>query len=1097
MAKPGKKYDVFINYNSLDELAVDVLVARLETQGIICFRDKWETVPGRGAVLQLVEGIKASGVFIVFVGRHATGPWQAREIVTALEERMRGHYIIPVFFPELPQKERKNLVDFLQSPTSVSFHDHLDESPPFRQLLGAIKGELSKKEPDRRFPENADDAPRRRDLKNPYKGLEAFHEEDHVDFFGRRRTTKEIIDDIEKVVSTRESVRLFVLTGVSGCGKSSLARAGVMAELSEKWGKKSRYATVGSPGKDPLYELATLISDEETFEAELLKDKRALDRQISHIVLSERARKFVLLIDQFEEVFTLCQDTERRRAFIDNLLFAASKDNGKAIIILTLRNEFWKSFIDAVDEEACNDKAHFCRRSNIPVVAMSKGELREAIVEPAHRMGVGYDSRLLDALLDEAGTMLEDDGTREGILPLLQVALMELWQYRSPNCIGYDAFKKTGGIRGALEKRANDIYDGFDEPAQRIAQHVFLNLVRINPSAAETRQRAGVDDLAPSGYDRREVVEVIRELVDKRLLVSDGDVVEIIHEALIRRWGVLRDWVESSRNRMKHKQGIEDAADLWQSGYGSLLTEKALDAALAWVADEGLSSVPLGLSVKAKGFLEASKRQEEKNGRSGPIEVVGGLTSADDSDSLSPAASIRVVEAVQESLPAEDESPLLLGKLQTYPHIDIYPHGHTGYIKCLAFSPDGNLLASGGDDKKIILWDVKRRQALTTLSGKDNSITYLSFASDGSSLVSNDGKSVIVWDVTQQGALATSLENTNLVRLSLSPDGSLLASARWHYHTSDKKFDVVLWDVKQQRILTTLCGHNEPVDHLSFNPDGNLLVSVDNDKTIILWDVEQQAPVIRNRYDGGDCCLSFGPDGSLLAAAVDGRTIVLWDVTQPQVPATLRGHDEDIRELLFSPDGSLLASAGMLGTIILWDVKQRRALVALRENHGTVRRLLFSPDGSLLASAYEDKTVTLWDVKQQRALTTVCGHNKHIRTLLFSPDGSLLASESGGADLTLPGDRIILLDVKQRWAPVTLHGGVPFGVPSFFSPDGNLLASIVGKKILLWDVSHESLRAYASRAADHDTPSEEWLADMGDPPYQKTFEDSPRPLGTL
>jgi len=316
MSKPGKRYDVFINYNSRDKLAVDVLAARLERQGIQCFRDVWSTVPGRGVVPQLLEGIEASSVFVVFVGRHAVGPWQAREVVSALEERVRGNCIIPVFFPALPQGVREELVDFLKSSTHVLFSHHLDEELPFEQLMLAIKGELRKREPDRAFLESPGEAPRR-ELKNPYKGLNKFLEKDSAYFFGRQKATREVIEDIERAASRPGSVRLFVLTGVSGCGKSSLARAGIIAGLKKKWGEAWRYATVGTPGREPLYELALQMPGEATFEEALRQDKRALDAYISRLMPDAEGGKFVLLMDQFEEVFTLCQDDKQRRALVN------------------------------------------------------------------------------------------------------------------------------------------------------------------------------------------------------------------------------------------------------------------------------------------------------------------------------------------------------------------------------------------------------------------------------------------------------------------------------------------------------------------------------------------------------------------------------------------------------------------------------------------------------------------------------------------------------------------------------------------------------------------------------------------------------------
>ena len=1037
-----------------------VLEARLKAHGIHCWRDEWEMLAGDDVVTSLREGIEASSIVIVFIGRNSLGPWQKREIVSAkMEQRLREtKRLIPVFFPGPSKEEREKLADFLQTPLGIVF-SHLDEKAPFEKLLK----KLSAAEPGKALLPCEGGAPPWMELQNPYKGLNKFLEGDCQHFFGREAATAALMENVAKALSAPEKARLFVLTGASGCGKSSLARAGLMAGLKAKWGDKWRYATVDHPGNNPLNELATKLSGEtrRSFEAELHADTRALDSKMSQSVPDGSDGKFVLLVDQFEEVFTLCESADRCRAFIANLLFAASRDNGKGIVILTLRSEFWQSFMDAVEEEkkACNGKASLFKESSIkPVAPMDRSELRQAIEAPAQQMGVGYEAALLEKLLEDAGTAQKDKDVREGILPLLQVALEELWQFRNPHHISYGAYQETGGIRGALEKRANDIYGSFDEAQRRIAQHIFLNLLRINPDAPETRQRVGADEFSVNGHDKKEVAKVVESLVDGRLLVSDKGEVEIIHETLISHWGILRDWVENSRESLKRRQQMEDRAKLWQNGDGDLLTGKALDAALKWVEEDDKSPVPLGLSEDAKKFLEASKTQQDKSDQHARQQRAAAeaqrLASAAlaeqnkkervDLSLLLAMASIQEMEATQNPALAESER-VLLTAFRSHPQLDSYLYGHTDVVNSLAFSPDGSVLASASHDKTIILWNLQQRQALATLRGHEGEVEHLSFSPDGSLLASASwDKTVILWDVKKQQALATLHEHDDWIEhLSFSPDGSLLASASW-----DKT--IILWNVKQQKALATLRGRKGNVEHLSFNPDGSLWAAASHDKTVILWDVEKQQKLATlGKHAAGVNHLSFSPDGSVLASASNDKTVILWSVKQQQKLAILRGHEGGIKHLSFSPDGSLLASASNDKTVILWDVKQQQKLATLRGHDAGVQHLSFSSDGSLLASASFDRKIILWDVKQWQVLATLRGHDHLVRHLSFNPDGNLLASAS--FDKT-----IILWDVKRQQALTTLRGHEGWVHHLSFSPDGSLLAStVLDKTIGLYNLKQQ------------------------------------------
>ena len=268
-------------------------------------------------------------------------------------------------------------------------------------------------------------------------------------------------------------------------------------------------------------------------------------------------------------------------------------------------------------------------------------------------------------------------------------------------------------------------------------------------------------------------------------------------------------------------------------------------------------------------------------------------------------------------------------------------------VLSVSFSPDGTLLASGGYDNTVQLWDVKNHTNIATLLEEPREAVH---------------------------------------SVSFLPDGTLLASGG----TDDT---VKLWDVKNHTNIATLAGHTQTITSVAFSPDGTTLASGSNDRTIKLWDVKNHTHITTLEDDqGGVSSVSFSPDGTLLASGSWDNTVKLWDVKNHTHITTLEGHRGAVTSVSFSPDGTLLASGSWDDTVKLWDVKNHTHIATLEGHRWIVSSVSFSPDGTLLASGSTDDSVKLWDVKNHTHITTLKGHTQNITSVSFSPDGTTLAS---------------------------------------------------------------------------------------------------------
>lgn len=876
----------------------------------------------------------------------------------------------------------------------------------------------------------------------PYAGLATLHEDDADLFFGRDRV-------LEQLVDTVHAHHLTVVLGASGSGKSSLLRAGLVHRMKGAgW-----LAVVCTPGSHPLQELAVHLAARlgtlsSSLHGELERDPESLQLLARQALADQpESTELLLVVDQFEEIFTLCSDEAERTRFIGALVAAARAERTRTRVVLGVRADFYPHCT------AHPDLLQVLRDAQVPVGPMSTDELRQAIIGPATRTGHTVEGALQERLVADASE-------RSGILPLVSHALLETWHRRRGNALTLAGYETAGGLHGGLAQTAEAVYRALSADQQQQAARIFRRLVAPGDGTEDTKRRVERTELGTTDADAHEVLDMFARA---RLVTLDARTVEITHEALIGSWPRLRSWISDDRELLRAHRRLTEAAGDWEthSRDDDLLYRGAR-------LEPWRDGDPEQLNERERRFLTASFQHEarEQGARRRRVRTVlaslalvlvlvsalavAAVVQADRAaDERDLALSRQLVAQSAAQLPLDPEVSVMLAKrahqvrptgeaasalrqavLQSRAAATL--RGHAEGVQSAVLSPDGERIASAGDEGTVRIWRVGGGTEVV-LRGHDGPVWDVAFSPDGGQVASGGADGMVrIWDVGGGWPSVLSGHEGTVHGVEFSPDGRRLAS------TGDDG-TVRVWPLPGSSGQVTVLRDRRQDDprgfDVSFAPDGKRVVTGGADATVRIWQLAGSArPLVLRGHEESVEGVTFSPDGKRIASASKDGTLRLWFPTGRGEPVVLRGHEGGLEHVAFAPDGAHVATAGQDGTVRLWDAAADGDSHVLPGHSGPVTRVMFARDGRRLVSASMDRSVRLWQAFGPGDEAVLRGHTGPVWGVAVSPDGRRVAS--GGDDGTV---RIRRLDGHGE--TVVLHGHRDAVESVAFSPDGRRVVS--------------------------------------------------------
>ncbi|WP_157472904.1 hypothetical protein [Frankia sp. EAN1pec] len=929
----------------------------------------------------------------------------------------------------------------------------------------------------------------------PWPGLAFYSSSDQELFFGRERLTQELMERVTSGV--RERSGPIAVVGASGTGKSSLLHAGLLPALASGEPGVPAAASwpylVITPGANPIGNLAARISMSvgvSSHEAEqiLRSSPAGLERLVDQLLVDSggqppRQARLLLIVDQFEELFLLCDDEDDRKLFIRAITAGSPQacENEEPVELpMSDRDECLFTTILGIRADvfgACSRYPELAESLRRPLLVgpMSEEDIRRTLEGPAQVAGLRWESGLIEHILAE---FLERGRSEAGTLPLLSHAMRQTWIHSDRSTLLFADYHESGGVRRAIATTAESCYAGMGDLEQDVARNIFLRMVRLQSTDEPTRRRLPLTDLPPTGAHQR----VLGRLVQDRLVSVDRGSCEIVHEALLREWPRLRDWISRDQERLRARDELVGHAEAWErsgrddsrlyrgaqlgrirerlatpSSSEEDLPEPGPSFLAASVAHQ--AELDAEAEARVRGDRRTSRRLRQLTAGLAILTVlaVAGASAAivqrgnavAERDAASQASILSTADGlVARADAARDVDPLLSlrlgiaaravadntrtqsGLLETItdsPYIASSFAISDPFLE-VAVSPDSHLVAVGGVSGKIELWNIvdprrPKKQYGPFGLGDGVAITQITFDPQSSALAVVTIDKVTLWDISNP--------------------------------TAPRPFGQVQEDV---------------LSFVKFSPSGEILVVASPGMTS-LWDVTVRdqperigVPVVGN--GGAVWAVTFSPDGRLLATGDNIGYVLVMDVSDPRSVATLGRFPSPqgtVTSLAFVGDDEHLAvGAGKYdGNIIMMDIDNPGAPIVIENNplrHFTKRIVgLDTAKGSdFLFAASENGELVAWNVSDSEVpypvQSSFAGHTQSISGLDLAEDGRILAT--AGVDGTT-----ILWDIAQPTEPrqvagITTEPEVGYRALAT-NRSGTLLAG--GRSdgsTLLWDITH-------------------------------------------
>ncbi|MCZ6846770.1 MAG: AAA family ATPase [Alphaproteobacteria bacterium] len=911
---------------------------------------------------------------------------------------------------------------------------------------------------------------------SPFRGLDAFDVRHAPVFFGRTRA----IGEIKEILALRaaKKVPFLLVFGMSGCGKSSLVRAGVLPTITQPgvvegiglW--RSCVFRPSDAAGDLFTGLARALTSSGALPeliaagvdadqlAELFRVapkqavlpigigiKRAAE-DISRIEQLENPpeTRLALVIDQLEELFTLdAVDAEQRAKFVDVL--AALARSGNVWVICTMRSDYYHRCADLPEliELSTGDGQYH-------LIPPAPAEIAQIIRNPARAAGLRFELR------SRSGERLDDilhaAAARDpAALPLLQFTLDELFKLRTDaGVLTIDAYDLLGGLEGALAQRAEEEFGRLPPNVQSELPGLLRTLVTISGTDDEPAAacRVRVDSVATTA----ERAALLDAFVDARLLVTDqaGDgtaVVRIAHEALLEHWPRVKKWLEDDREFLQTRARVSAAAGRWDEenrsadfllAEGKPLTEAEdiLTRRRDDLDDQAIAFVEASVSaVRAReAAQEAEARRKLVRTRLVAVVLACLATISAISGYLGyigqQEANVARDSAEFERNTALEAQSLFLTDLslqQTAAH-----DATTGILLALEALPDD--LANPDrpyvpQAEAALYWAVNNHRESLVLGSAEDPVSYAAFSPDGQLIVTGyeSGRVVLSPSDGREEPVVLGGHEGPVLAAAFSPDGSLLI-------TASQDGTARVWNAIDGDQRHVFAGHTKAVEIAAIGPNGVLAVTGSRDSTARVWELSTGSAIATLApHQNWVTDVGFSPDGRFVVTASRDAKARIWEASTGTVLALLAGHDDPLSGARFSADGRYVVTISEDGTARLWSSPGGAEIAVLAEQEDWVLDAAFDPDSERVATALDDGTVRLWAVAERKVVGVLSGHTGAVVRIVFSADGKWLATAAD--DLTV---RLWNAATAEQLAVFAGHKD-RIGHLSF-SPDGSSILTV-------------------------------------------------------